>query len=409
MSSEILQSSSKWKTECVGNVFDIQQGKQVSKKNRIGDNQRPFLRTRNVFWGRLDTTELDEMNFTHSEEQKLKLNRGDLLLCEGGSVGRTAVWDREQDDIYYQNHLFRLRVKNNRIDPFFAMLWFWYAFEIGGVYFGRANSTTIANLSKSRLSELPILVPDISIQKKIVLIISTVMESKNQHGKIEGFSSELLSAVMMHLFSHGLHNETRKNTEIGYVPESWRKFSLGDVICLEYGKPLPKEDRDPTGSFPVFASNGEKTRSNKFHCQKPTIIVGRKGSAGKLTLTEEKCWPLDVTFYVTFDSEKFDLKFLYYLLKTINLPSLASGIKPGINRNHVYSEQVYLPSLGEQKEIANILEVIQTKIDNSVEKQDILQELFQSLLIELMTSQIDVDEIDFSTYNFESKVFEEVN
>jgi type I restriction enzyme, S subunit len=140
------------------------------------------------------------------------------------------------------------------------------------------------------------------------------------------------------------------------MSEQWPITKLGDIISLEYGKPLPKEDRDPEGAFPVYGANGEKARSNKFYHSTPTIIVGRKGSAGELNLTEGKFWPLDVTYFVTFDEEKYEMKFLYYLLQTLNLPSMAKGVKPGINRNDVYALEVRIPPKEEQQRIVSILD-----------------------------------------------------
>ncbi|MCK4409123.1 MAG: hypothetical protein KAW67_03510, partial [Candidatus Eisenbacteria sp.] len=63
---DLASSHADWPVVRVDDLFQIQQGKQVSKKNRVGDNQRPFLRTRNVYWGRLDLSDLDEMHFTES-------------------------------------------------------------------------------------------------------------------------------------------------------------------------------------------------------------------------------------------------------------------------------------------------------------------------------------------------------
>lgn len=139
---------------------------------------------------------------------------------------------------------------------------------------------------------------------------------------------------------------------------TWPLIKLGEVICLEYGKPLPKEDRSPEGAYPVYGANGEKARSNKFYHSTPTIIVGRKGSAGQLNLTEGKFWPLDVTFFVTFDEDKYDLKFLYYLLQNLNLPDMAKGVKPGINRNDVYAIEVRIPPKNVQQRIASILDEV---------------------------------------------------
>lgn len=84
--------------------------------------------------------------------------------------------------------------------------------------------------------------------------------------------------------------------------------------------------------------------------------MGRKGSAGEINFTEEKFWPLDVTYFVTFDNKEYDLKFIYYLLSKLELPSLAKGVKPGINRNAVYSINAQIPSLPEQKRIVAILD-----------------------------------------------------
>ena len=99
-----------------------------------------------------------------------------------------------------------------------------------------------------------------------------------------------------------------------------------------------------------------KDRSDKFYFDKPSIIVGRKGSAGELNLTADKFWPLDVTYFVTFDESLYDLRFLYYLLTTLDLPSLAKGVKPGINRNEVYSKVAKVPPLTEQQRIVGILD-----------------------------------------------------
>lgn len=127
---------------------------------------------------------------------------------------------------------------------------------------------------------------------------------------------------------------------------------------MEYGKPLPKPKRKHGGSYPVYGANGEKERTDEFFYGKPSIIVGRKGSAGEINLTEEKFWPLDVAYFATFDEKKYDLKFLYNLLLTLELPKLAKGVKPGINRNDVYALDVKIPPLLEQRRIVKILDEV---------------------------------------------------
>lgn len=193
----------KWDICRVDELFDIQQGKQVSKSNRRGNNQRPFLRTKNVYWGQLDLSELDSMHFTADDEARLALRSGDLLLCEGGWVGRTALWMGERDRCYYQNHLHRLRRKSDDIIPEFALHWFWFAFEFGGVYFGRKNDTTIPNLSKSRLGELLMPRPSRNEQQQIAEMVSALWDQARErqrqaHLFIElkdGLTTDLMTAA----------------------------------------------------------------------------------------------------------------------------------------------------------------------------------------------------------------------
>ena len=163
--------------------------------------------------------------------------------------------------------------------------------------------------------------------------------------------------------------------------KGWYERSVGDILQLEYGKPLHESDRNANGRFPVYGANGEKNRTDKFYHDKPSIIVGRKGSAGELNLTEKAFWPLDVTYFVTFDEQQYDLRFLYYLLTTLELPKLAKGVKPGINRNEVYSRVTLVPLLLEQQRIVAILddafEGIATAKANTKKNLQAARELFE--------------------------------
>ena len=172
----------------------------------------------------------------------------------------------------------------------------------------------------------------------------------------------------------------------------WKESPVGEVLRLEYGKPLDDADRKPDGRYPVYGANGEKDRSDKFYFGKPSIIVGRKGSAGEVNLTEKKFWPLDVTYFVTFDERQHTLRFLYYLLTTLDLPRLAKGVKPGINRNEVYSQVSRIPPLPEQQRIVGILdeafEGIATAKRRTEQNLHNNKELFDSILDDAITGEL---------------------
>jgi type I restriction enzyme S subunit len=168
------------------------------------------------------------------------------------------------------------------------------------------------------------------------------------------------------------------------MKKNWEVKTLGEVLKLEYGKPLLDEKRNPNGKYPVYGANGEINRSNEFYYDKPSIIVGRKGSAGEINLTEPKFWPLDVSYFVTFDYRKDDLNFIYYLLSTLELPKLAKGVKPGINRNEVYAIEVRIPPLPEQQRLVTILDevfaALATAKENAAKNLQNARELFESVL-----------------------------
>ncbi len=126
-----------------------------------------------------------------------------------------------------------------------------------------------------------------------------------------------------------------------------------EVCTLEYGISLPKHDR-VEGVYPVLGSNGVTGYHNTFLIEGPTIVVGRKGSAGEVTYVAENCTPIDTTYYVrVVNPEVCDIKYLYQVLCTLNLQSFKGGAGiPGLNRNDVYDAcKIPLPPLEVQHQI----------------------------------------------------------
>ena len=139
--------------------------------------------------------------------------------------------------------------------------------------------------------------------------------------------------------------------------------NIDRVLTLEYGISLPERERN-SGEYPVYGSNGVVGSHNEFVVNAPCIIVGRKGSAGEVNWSDKNCTPIDTTFYVELlDETTTDLKFIYYMLKSLNLPLLRGGSGPGgINRNNVYSLQIPVPQLNIQQQLVAEIEQLETKI-----------------------------------------------
>lgn len=178
-SSEIGRLPEGWGVSTIGDLFDIQQGKALSPSARLSASPRPFLRTSNVLWGRVDTDTLDNMDFSDGEAMVYALRKDDLLVCEGGDIGRTAIWNGEVEPCYYQNHLHRLRPKTNETVPLFYSYWMDAAINVFGLYVGLGNRTTIPNLSKGRLSSFVIPVPPPADQRRIAMQLQVVDKKIN--------------------------------------------------------------------------------------------------------------------------------------------------------------------------------------------------------------------------------------
>jgi type I restriction enzyme S subunit len=406
-----------WLVQRVDSLFDIQQGKSVSKANRIGDNQKPFLRTKNIYWGRIDLSDLDHMHFDKVEEEKLRLKKGDLLLCEGGDVGRTAIWMGDSIDCYYQNHLHRLRQKDEKeVDPLFALYWFWYAFEFSHFYKGRSNVTTIPNLSQSKLSELPIPKPEISEQKKIASIIRLVQSAIEQQERMIALTQELKSAMMHKLFTEGLHGEPQKQTDIGLIPESWEVGKLESIIT---DTPIInlKKDRNRVIKYIDVSSISREIlriqnttrytlseapgRARKLVNKGDVIFATIRPTLLRVAYIEDD-YDNEVcsTAFCVLRPNVFEAgRFIYYIVQRVEfireLSKIQSGASyPAVTDGQVKSMFIPIPNLDEQMQIGNILSTIDKKIYLLYQKRNILQELFNSLLSKLMTGQIRVNNIE---------------
>ena len=145
---------------------------------------------------------------------------------------------------------------------------------------------------------------------------------------------------------------------------------LGDVITLEYGKPLKEEDRID-GEYPVYGSNGIVGTHNSYIVESPFIIVGRKGSAGKVHFSTKPGFPIDTTFFVKLKNDRIILKYLFFILGKLNLGkvNIQAGV-PGLNRNDAYELEIPLPPIEVQEEIIRELEQYQKIIDGAKQVVD---------------------------------------
>ena len=130
----------------------------------------------------------------------------------------------------------------------------------------------------------------------------------------------------------------------------WPYAPLGDLVDLRYGKGLAQADRTPEGPVAVYGSNGIVARTHTALADAPSIIVGRKGSAGALRMADEPSWTTDVAYYIE-PPPSFDIRFLFFALQSLRLESLGKGVKPGLSRSDAYPLLLPQPPLTDQRRI----------------------------------------------------------
>jgi type I restriction enzyme S subunit len=163
----------------------------------------------------------------------------------------------------------------------------------------------------------------------------------------------------------------------------WREVALGQICEFKYGKSLPASEREP-GVIGVYGSNGLVGTHSSAVTNGPTIVIGRKGSFGEVAYSEGSCWPIDTTYYVDSSCTTVDLRWLYYRLGCLGLKKLnrAAAI-PGLNREDAYRRRLLLPSVREQRRIAEMLDQADALLAKSRQSVALFDDLGRSIFFQM--------------------------
>ncbi|SEP47909.1 type I restriction enzyme, S subunit [Rhodospirillales bacterium URHD0017] len=415
-----------WPLRPLGELFDIGAGKTMSAAAREGSEKTPFLRTSNVLWDEIDLNTVDEMAIPAHELQDKLLRPGDLLVCEGGEIGRAAIWSGQIEIMSFQNHLHRLRSLVDDVDPRFYVYFLQSAFTQLGIFEGAGNKTTIPNLSRNRLAALDVPYPDLAEQNDIVRALACVRQAMTLHDRSANLAQELKRAAMQALFARGLRGQAQKETEFGLVPETWedtpldgcatvqtgvakgRKFSTAEMVDVPYLRVANVQD----GHLDLAKMKEIRIRKSeieRYRLQPGDVVLTEGGDFDKLGRgfiwrgELDLCVHQNHVFAVRPHRDRLLPEFFAYLAqsaygkayflkvahKTTNLAC--------INSTKLKAFPVPVPpTLDEQGEIVAVLDAIDRKIDLHRRKRAVLDELFKALLHKLMTGKISVANLNLS-------------
>lgn len=175
---DVVRNDKKWNSYRFADITSSRLGKMLDAKQQTGKYPYPYLANANVQWFRFETDNLNQMDFNEADQKEFALEDGDLLVCEGGEIGRCAVWHNQIQPCYFQKALHRVRCNQDVVMPDYLAWWFKFNCDNKGFAAIEGAKATIAHLPGAKLKELSVVVPPILLQDEFVLFVKQVDKSK---------------------------------------------------------------------------------------------------------------------------------------------------------------------------------------------------------------------------------------
>ncbi|MGN0722785.1 MAG: restriction endonuclease subunit S, partial [Treponema sp.] len=186
-----------WKWVRLDDLFEHKTGKTLNGSKNKGTIIRKYITTSNLYWNYFDFDKVKEMEFTEDEIKKYSIQKGDLLVCEGGDVGRTAIWNFDYS-VCYQNHIHRLRSYYPINIKFYYHILYLYKFS--GYIDSQAKGMGIQGLSANRLGTFVLPLPPLKEQDEIVNKVETLLAKvttlENQIQDRKSLSDKLIFGII---------------------------------------------------------------------------------------------------------------------------------------------------------------------------------------------------------------------
>ncbi|MDP2835811.1 MAG: restriction endonuclease subunit S [Methanobacteriaceae archaeon] len=379
-------------------------GSNITKDNFI-ESGVPVIRG-----GNFSDFKFAEKDFVYLSEEKadeLKSSNvfpKDIILTHRGTLGQVGIIPENSKYPRYvvSQSQMKLTCDENKINPFY--LFYFLKSKMGQhLFLMNASQTGVPAIARptSSLKEIMVPLPTLSEQKSIVDVLKSITDKIEINQKMNQTLEEIGQAIFKQWFVHfEFPNEEGKpykssggemvDSELGEIPNGWEVVKIAELIELVYGKGLTKNKRK-SGEIPVYGSNGITDYHNESFVRGPGLIIGRKGTVGKIHISYDDFWPIDTTYFV---KSKIDsiIFFWYYLLNSLNLEKMnVHSAVPGLNRNDIYYLLVLKPKFNVLLDVEIQLKSLFDKINQNNLENENLSQIRDSLLPKLMSGKIRVN------------------
>lgn len=330
-----------------------------------------FINGNNLVNGRIVIKEnTQKVSFEEFQKYKKELNDRTILLGINGTIGNVALYNGEKcilgksacyfnvvDDV--DKHFIKYVIQGRNFQTYIENF---------------ANGTTIKNVSLQTVREFEFFLPPLPEQKAIAEVLSSLDDKIDLLHR----QNKTLEAMAETLFRQWFVEEAE---------ESWESGKLGDVLELVYGKGLKEEIRSGNG-FPVIGSSGVVGYHSEFLVEAPGIVIGRKGTLGKVIYLFENFFPIDTTYFVKSKVKSVGLFYEYFLLKTLNFEDMnTDSAVPGLNREIALSTQIKIAPFEKLEKYNNHCSDLFEKLNQNTKQINSLTKLRDTLLPKLMSGE----------------------
>ena len=260
----------------------------------------------------------------------------------------------------------------------------------------RSAAAAVPGVNRNDLHRIPVRCPTPSLQRRIAATLSAYDDLIENNTRRIAILEEMARRIYEEWFVRFRfpgHEHTRMvDSDLGPVPEGWDVVRLDDVLVLQRGFDLPKQDRTD-GPFPIISATGGSATHHECRVKGPGVVTGRSGSLGTVTYVESDFWPLNTTLWI----KKFVVGsplFSFYLLNTIDLAGFNSGAAvPTLNRNDLHGLPVLRPTpdvLAQFDEVAPPMMKLKRRLELMSENLRTTRDL---LLPKLISGELDVSDL----------------
>jgi type I restriction enzyme S subunit len=347
------------------------------KGEKYSSNGIRVVRGENVTIGNLRWDTIKCWNEPFNEIEKYSLREGDIVIgMDGSRVGRNrAQIKKDELPLILAQRVARLRAKKNFSQDFLAYVIKSNSFEkyVDAIKTG----TSIPHISPQQIKEFEFNAPDKEAQHRIASMLSSLDDAIELNQQTNKTLEEIVQTIYKEM--------CLQTTDI--LPKGWRVGKLSEVLEIKYGKDHKHLEE---GEIPVYGSGGIMRYANKALYENESILIPRKGTLSNLFYINKPFWSVDTMFYTKMKN-RFCGKYLFYLLKSLNLASMNVGSAvPSLTTEVLNSIEVTIPPNDILKKFDDIVTPMFENIETNIEENKTLASLRDLLLPKLMKGEIKV-------------------